>query len=187
MNLDEFLGSLKNTQLCKEYKNKFINKYTAYLEKEKLERQQFIHDRGISEEDFFLHEYSDYWDYEWFYVGNDIETFYTKLGLDFGQLASTKEILFDFDSECYYKNYIIQDMWNQLEKLQNDEEFCFGIYVFSTILRSNEKQDILKNDLQVLLKEILVFRTEELVPSEKILFQYIKENHGFFVYLAISK
>ncbi|AFM40481.1 serine/threonine protein kinase [Desulfosporosinus acidiphilus SJ4] len=178
MNFIEFLGSLKDPQLCKEYKNKLKNKYTAYLESERLERQQFIYEKDISDEGF-LDRYSDNWNYEWFFVGNDIETFYTNLGLDFGHLASTKKVLWNGEFEYCYKDYTIHDMWSQLEKSENDERFCFGIYEFSKILRNNEKQDILRNGLQILLDEMLIFKTEELVPSEKVLSQYLEQNNGF--------
>lgn len=178
MNFEEFLISLKDSKLCYDYEIKFKNKYTTYIERERLERKQYMADKNLSEEEF-LSIYSENWDADWFYIGDKIESFYTEFNLDFNSLASSKEILWNSEYEAVYKNYVIQDIWEELCKIQGSERLCYGIYVFSQILSSNGKQDILRNDFKTLLQEILEFKTEEFISSESLLSKYLKENSGF--------
>jgi len=177
MNFDEFVGSLIREDLCYRYKNKFKNKYIAYMEEERLEEEQFRLERRIEDLDF-ISNYNESWDMDWFFVGSEIESFYTDLELDFSKLSSLKPIKWSSEYDRTYKDYVIQDIWKELEKIDDDVKYCYGIYSFTKLLDNNTKQKSLKRNFQILLSEIMKFKTEELVASEKVLSKYLKEKNG---------
>lgn len=152
-NIYEFKVFIKYVKDVGNYKVKFKNKFTNYLERAEICKKECILKEGISE-DAFCANYNDEYEYEWFYIGREIEIFYTKLGIDYSIIAERKAIKYDSEYETAYKNYLIQDAWHELEQIEDDTKFIYGVYVLSKIL-IGKKQNSLKKDFDELINKLI--------------------------------
>ena len=152
-NIIEFEVFIKYVKNVWDYRVKFKNKVISYIEKSKICEKELIAKRGLSERDFYSN-YHEELEYEWFYIGSSIETFCTKLGIEYAAIANEEKIRYDYEYETAYKNYLIQSAWEELEKIENDRKFVYGVYVLSKMLHG-EKQNILKEDFEKLIKELV--------------------------------
>ena len=177
MEKEQFLKGLKNQGLCDIYAVRYKNTYIKYIEREEKTRQDFIYDRGISEDEF-LEMYGEKWEVDWFYLGDDIVEFYNEMGWDFNKLSASKKLLYSGEYEVSYKNYVIQDIWTHLLKEQDYECLCWCVFNFITILQETEEQKKLKSELQKLMNELYQYTVDETEMNEGVLSKYIKDNKG---------
>lgn len=174
---EQFLLGLKNQAMCTTYAVKFKNTYTKYIENEAKSRQDFIYECGISEDEF-LARYGEDWEVRWFYLGEDIIYFYNEMGWNFNKLAASKKLLYSGEHEVWYKNYVIQDIWEHLLREQDCEYLCWGVFNFISVLQETEEQNKLKSELQKLMNELYQYTIDESEMNEGALSKYIKENKG---------
>ena len=144
-----FIKYVKNVQ---GYRIRFTNQYVKYLNDSDLSMEQYMIEKGLTEKEFYSSYYSDF-ECEWFYIGQEIEKFYTKLGLKFN-LARKGKVSYDNESESVYYNFLIQDAWEELDKINDDKKFVYGVYVLSRILHG-KKQELLKKYFDCLLGELI--------------------------------
>lgn len=85
-------------------------------------KRQYMASEGIDEDKFYMAHYDEYED-DWFYIGNAIEIFCTKLGIDYSTVAEKTEISYAYKYETAYKNYQIQDAWSELENIEDEGKF----------------------------------------------------------------
>ncbi len=152
-NIYEFKVFIEYIKDDGNYKVKFKNKFKNYIERSEICKKERMLKEGISEDVFYANYYDEY-EYEWFYIGRAIEIFYTKLGIDYSIIAERKEIRYDPEYETAYKNYLIQDAWNELEQIEDDIKFIYGVYVLSKIL-IGKKQNSLKEDFDELINKLV--------------------------------
>lgn len=178
MDYNIFINGIKDKELCTNYIAKFRNKYNKYEEQEFIERNQFIQEQGITEEEF-VDLYEENWIQNWYFIGERIEEFYSEMGWEISILCKSKPLLYSSEYDAYYKNYVLQDIWAEISREKNPEYACWEIMNLIPILKTNNKQKILKNDLEKLMAELFKYPVGNTVIDEKILTPYIKENHGF--------
>ncbi|MBD5136635.1 MAG: DUF4062 domain-containing protein [Lachnospiraceae bacterium] len=152
-NIYEFKVFIKYVKDVGNYKVKFKNKFAHYIERSKINKEECMLKEAISEDMFYSKYYGEY-EYEWFYIGPAIEIFYTKLGMDYSTIAEKKAIRYDPEYETAYKNYLIQDAWGELEQIEDDRKFIYGVYVLSKIL-TGKKQNSLKEDFDELINKLV--------------------------------
>lgn len=143
-----FIRYIKEVQ---DYRIKFTNKYTKYMEKYQLSIRQYMVEKGMDQSEFYTKYYDDFI-YEWVYVGDSLEKFCTKLNVDFSQIAKRKKKI--NRNNTIYKRYEIDDAWHVLEKINDDRMFVYGVYVLSKLLQG-EKQCILKEEFNRLIYELV--------------------------------
>ena len=177
MKKEQFLKGLKDQALCTTYAVKFKNTYIMYIENEEKSRQDFIYERGLSEEEFEA-MYGEDWEVRWFYVGDHIVDFYNEMGWDFKKLSASKRLLYSSEHGVSYKNYVIQDIWDRLVGEQDCECLCWGVFNFIAVLQETKEQKRLKSDLQELMNELYQYTADEMEINEGILSKYIKEKRG---------
>lgn len=177
MKKEQFLKGLKDQALCATYAVKFKNTYIMYIENEEKSRQDFIYERGLSEEEFEA-MYGEDWEVRWFYVGDHIVDFYNEMGWDFKKLSASKRLLYSSEHGVSYKNYVIQDIWDRLVGEQDCECLCWGVFNFIAVLQETKEQKRLKSDLQELMNELYQYTADEMEINEGILSKYIKEKRG---------
>lgn len=177
MEKEQFLKGLKNQEMCTTYAVKFKNTYTKYIENEKKSRQDFIYERGISEDEFDA-RYREDWEVRWFYIGDDIVNFYNEMGWNFNKLSASKKLLYSGEHEVSYKNYVIQDIWEHLLREQDSEYLCWGVINFIAVLQETKEQKTLKNELEKFMNELYQYTADEKGINEGALSKYIKENKG---------
>lgn len=150
LEFEMFIKYVKNVQ---GYRIRFTNKYVKYINDSNLSREQYMTEKGLTEKEFYSRYYSDF-ECEWYYIGQEIEKFYTKMELDFSILTSKEKLSYDSDSGSLYNNFLIQDAWEELEKIEDDRKFVYGVYVLSRILQG-KKQELLRKDFNFLLGELI--------------------------------
>lgn len=129
LEFEMFIKYVKNVQ---GYRIRFTNQYVKYLNDSDLSMEQYMIEKGLTEKEFYSSYYSDF-ECEWFYIGQEIEKFYTKLGLKFN-LARKGKVSYDNESESVYYNFLIQDAWEELDKLMMTKSlfmeymFCQGYF-----------------------------------------------------------
>lgn len=174
---EQFLKGLKNRGLCSSYASKFKNTYVNYIEKEKKSRQDFIYEHMISEDEFWG-EYEEDWDESWFYLGDDIVQFYNEMGWDFNKLSASKNLLYSRKYGSSYKNYVIQDIWDNLINESDCEYLCWGVFNFIGVLQETDEQRELKSELKKFMDELYQYTVDESQLNVGTLSKYIKENNG---------
>lgn len=137
----------------KDYRLKFTNKYKKYMDEFSLAERQYMVEKGIDQKEFYSKYYDDLV-YEWLYIGKGFENFCTKLNVDFSLIAKRKKI--KVRDNTTYKRYQIDDAWQELKKINEDEKFIYGAYVLSKILQG-EKQNILKKGFEELIYELIYY------------------------------
>lgn len=118
-----------------------------------LAERQYMVEKGIDQKEFYSKYYDDLV-YEWLYIGKGFENFCTKLNVDFSLIAKRKKI--KVRDNTTYKRYQIDDAWQELKKINEDEKFIYGAYVLSKILQG-EKQNILKKGFEELIYELIYY------------------------------
>lgn len=177
MDRETFLTGMKNIDLCYPYAKKFRNTYLSYIEKEKLSKQNDYYWNNVTE-DSFDEQYEVEWNKKWFYIGNKIEQFYNEMGWDIQKLYANKTVEYLATDDIYYRNFVIQDIWDNLLKEQDEKELCWAVMNFISVLQNTEEQNELKNNLNVLMGEIFEYPIEVYENNEKALMSYIKGNNG---------
>lgn len=172
-----FQSGVKDRDLCSTYATKFKNKYAAYVEKENIERMQFMQDNGIDEFEF-LSQYQENWDIKWFYLGNDIEAYYSEMGWDFLKLSQRKKTYYSTEYDAFYKNYVIQDVWENINKETDTEYVCWAIMNLIPFLNNKSNLAILGDELQKIMNDLYEFKSEQTIFDEGVLSNYIKSNQG---------
>lgn len=150
LEFEMFIKYVKNVQ---GYRIRFTNKYVKYINDSNLSMEQYMTEKGLTEKEFYSSYYSDF-ECEWYYIGQEIEKFYTKMELDFSILTSKGKLSYDNDSGSLYNNFLIQDAWEELEKIEDDKKFVYGVYVLSRILQGKQ-QELLKRDFDCLLADLI--------------------------------
>lgn len=177
MDRETFLMGMKNIDLCYPYAKKFRNTYLSYIEKEKISKQNDYYWNNVTE-DSFDEQYEVEWNKKWFYIGNKIEQFYNEMGWDIQKLYANKTVEYLATDDIYYRNFVIQDIWDNLLKEQDEKELCWAVMNFISVLQNTEEQNELKNNLNVLMGEIFEYPLEAYENNEKALMSYIKGNNG---------
>lgn len=152
-NIVEFDVFIKYVQNVWDYRIKFKNKFISYIEDSQKFETEYRAKKGLSEREFYSNHSEDF-EYKWFYIGQAMEIFCTKLGIDYSLISAEEKLRYDCEYETAYKNYLIQDAWHELEKLEDDKKFVYGVYVLSKVLQG-EKQNILKEDFEELITELI--------------------------------
>lgn len=178
MNYNEFRNNLLEEEMCKEYRVKFINKYSVYCEERNSIEAQFRYDNHMEDAEYYGSGFSEKLDYEWDYLGSGIEDVFSAIDADFSILSNEKRFTLDDDSDVLSKNYIIYDAWKEMIALKDDVKFCYGIYKLTDLLSENKKQVKLKEAFGELLNEILNIRIDRTIPIESAISKYIKQNNG---------
>ena len=80
--------------------------------------------------------------------------------------------------DIYYRNFVIQDIWDNLLKEQDEKELCWAVMNFISVLQNTEEQNELKNNLNLLMGEIFEYPLEAYENNEKALMDYIKGHSG---------
>ena len=177
MDRETFLMGMKNIDLCHPYAKKFRNTYLSYIEKEKISKQNDSYWNNVTE-DNFDEQYEVKWNKKWFYIGNKIEQFYNEMGWDIQKLYSNKTVEYLAADDIYYRNFVIQDIWDNLLKEQDEKELCWAVMNFISVLQNTEEQNELKNNLNLLMGEIFEYPLEAYENNEKALMDYIKGHSG---------
>lgn len=177
MDRETFLMGMKNIALCYPYAKKFRNTYLSYIEKEKISKQNDSYWNNVTE-DNFDEQYEVEWNKKWFYIGNKIEQFYNEMGWDIQKLYANKTVEYLATDDIYYRNFVIQDIWDNLLKEQDEKELCWAVMNFISVLQNTEEQNELKNNLNLLMGEIFEYPLEAYENNEKALMGYIKGNNG---------
>lgn len=177
MDRETFLTGMKNIDLCHPYAKKFRNTYLSYIEKEKISKQNDSYWNNVTE-DNFDEQYEVKWNKKWFYIGNKIEQFYNEMGWDIQKLYANKTVEYLAADDIYYRNFVIQDIWDNLLKEQDEKELCWAVMNFISVLQNTEEQNELKNNLNLLMGEIFEYPLEAYENNEKALMDYIKEHSG---------
>ncbi|MFR7395819.1 MAG: hypothetical protein ACLUTA_11620 [Blautia wexlerae] len=73
---------------------------------------------------------------------------------------------------------MIQDIWDNLLKEQDEKELCWAVMNFISVLQNTEEQNELKNNLNLLMGEIFEYPLEAYENNEKALMDYIKGHSG---------
>ena len=68
-----------------------------------------------------------------FYIGNKIEQFYNEMGWDIQKLYANKTVEYLAADDIYYRNFVIQDIWDNLLKEQDEKRImlCSNEFYFS--------------------------------------------------------
>lgn len=177
MDRETFLMGMKNIDLCYPYAKKFRNTYLSYIEREKISKQNDSYWNNVTE-DSFDEQYEVEWNKKWFYIGNKIEQFYNEMGWDIQKLYANKTVEYLATDDIYYRNFVIQDIWDNLLKEQDEKELCWAVMNFISVLQNTEEQNELKNNLNLLMGEIFEYPLEAYENNEKALMGYIKGNNG---------
>ena len=177
MDRETFLTGMKNIDLCHPYAKKFRNTYLSYIEKEKISKQNDSYWNNVTE-DNFDEQYEVKWNKKWFYIGNKIEQFYNEMGWDIQKLYANKTVEYLATDDIYYRNFVIQDIWDNLLKEQDEKELCWAVMNFISVLQNTEEQNELKNNLNLLMGEIFEYPLEAYENNEKALMDYIKGHSG---------
>ena len=177
MDRETFLTGMKNIDLCHPYAKKFRNTYLSYIEKEKISKQNDSYWNNVTE-DNFDEQYEVEWNKKWFYIGNKIEQFYNEMGWDIQKLYANKTVEYLATDDIYYRNFVIQDIWDNLLKEQDEKELCWAVMNFISVLQNTEEQNELKNNLNLLMGEIFEYPLEAYENNEKALMDYIKGHSG---------
>ncbi|NSE31832.1 serine/threonine protein kinase [Faecalicatena fissicatena] len=177
MDRETFLMGMKNIDLCHPYAKKFRNTYLSYIEKEKISKQNDSYWNNVTE-DNFDEQYEVKWNKKWFYIGNKIEQFYNEMGWDIQKLYANKTVEYLAADDIYYRNFVIQDIWDNLLKEQDEKELCWAVMNFISVLQNTEEQNELKNNLNLLMGEIFEYPLEAYENNEKALMDYIKGHSG---------
>lgn len=177
MDRETFLTGMKNIDLCHPYAKKFRNTYLSYIEKEKISKQNDSYWNNVTE-DNFDEQYEVKWNKKWFYIGNKIEQFYNEMGWDIQKLYANKTVEYLVADDIYYRNFVIQDIWDNLLKEQDEKELCWAVMNFISVLQNTEEQNELKNNLNLLMGEIFEYPLEAYENNEKALMDYIKGHSG---------
>ena len=82
---------------------------------------------------------------------------------------------------------MIQDIWDNLLKEQDEKELCWAVMNFISVLQNTEEQNELKNNLNLLMGEIFEYPLEAYENNEKALMDYIKGIVVSHVHLEILK
>lgn len=164
-NIVEFDLFIKYVKNVWDYRVKFKNKFISYIENSRIYEEEYKVKKGLSESEFYSN-YSVTFEHEWFYIGLALETLCTELGIDYSAIAAEEKLRYDCESETAYMDYLIQDAWYGLEKLEDDKKFVYGVYVLSKMLQG-EKQKILKEDFESLITE-LINKNHSLEEQEKL-------------------
>lgn len=168
-----FLMGLKERDLCYTYAKKFRNTYLTYIEKEKISKQNDPYRNNFVDE-----QYEIEWNKRWFYIGDDIEQFYNEMGWDMQKLFANTPVEYLESEDTYYRNFVIQDIWDNLLKEQDEVELCWAVINFIPVLQNTEEQNELKSKLNVLMSEIFEYPVEIYENNEKALMSYIRGNNG---------
>lgn len=152
-NVIEFEVFIKYVENVWDYRIKLKNKFISYIEDSRIFEAEYRARKGLSEREFYSNCSEDF-EYKWFYIGRAMEFFCTKVGIDYSAISTEGKLRYDCESEAAYKNYQIQDAWHELEKLEDDKMFVYGVYVLSKMLKG-EKQNFLKEDFERLITELV--------------------------------
>lgn len=177
MEQKEFINGVKDRELSSIYATKFKNKYTAYMEREKIERIEYMQENGIDEFEFMSQHMED-WDMKWFYIGNSIETYYSEMGWDFSKLSQSKKVNYSSEYGVSYKNYVIQDIWEHIQKETDAEYVCWSIINLIPFLNNSNNLGLLRDEFQKIMNEFYEYKPEQQITDEKVLSSYIKSNSG---------
>ena len=152
-NIVEFDVFTKYVENVWDYRVKFKNKFISYIEDSRIFEAEYKAKKGLSEREFYSNHSEDF-EYKWFYIGQAMEYFCTKVGIDYSTISAEGKLRYDHEYEVAYKNYLIQDAWHELEKLEDNKKFVYGVYVLSKMLKG-EKQNLLKEDFERLITELV--------------------------------
>lgn len=100
------------------------------------------------------------------------------MGWDIQKLYANKTVEYLAADDIYYRNFVIQDIWDNLLKEQDEKELCWAVMNFISVLQNTEEQNELKNNLNLLMGEIFEYPLEAYENNEKALMDYIKGHSG---------
>ena len=154
---------MKNIDLCHPYAKKFRNTYLSYIEKEKISKQNDSYWNNVTE-DNFDEQYEVKWNKKWFYIGNKIEQFYNEMGWDIQKLYANKTVEYLAADDIYYRNFVIQDIWDNLLKEQDEHKGMVKVNVL------NAKADTAHHVADVFLQVVYGDSTKEqiVVPMVEV-------------------